>query len=115
MCQQLFDMLQLIIMLTPIRQFFKVDYQTWYEWVIAIALGVGALLWAFIVKLVSRWAWHAAHHWLHLKPAGLCSPRTQPSSRPVSPWLSMRHSVHISHQPVQPPCVQHTHEVQDFS
>eukprot|EP00891_Asterochloris_glomerata_P004702 jgi/Astpho2/4702/fgenesh1_pg.00067_%23_185_t len=46
--------LQLIIMLTPISQFFKVDYQTWYEWLIAIALGVGALLWAFIVKLVSR-------------------------------------------------------------
>ncbi len=54
MFHKLFHTLQLIIMLTPISQFFKVDYQTWYEWLIAIALGVGALLWAFIVKLVSR-------------------------------------------------------------
>ena len=75
MCQQLVCTLQLIIMLTPIRTFFKVDYQTWYEWVIAIALGVGALLWAFIIKLVSRWAWHTAHQSLHHKPAALWQPQ----------------------------------------
>ena len=113
MCQQLFRLLQLIIMLTPIRQFFKVDYQTWYEWVIAIALGVGALLWAFIVKLVSRWAWHTLMLTnCCIRSLQLCgSPRTQPSSRPVSFLLSMQYSVHISHQPVQPPCLRHTHGV----
>ena len=112
MCQQLVCTLQLIIMLTPIRTFFKVDYQTWYEWVIAIALGVGALLWAFIIKLVSRWAWLTNCCIRSLQPCG--SPRTQPSSKHVS-WLSLQHSVYIGHQPVQPPCLRRSHEVQDVS
>ena len=95
--EQPFHMLQLIIMLTPIRQFFKVDDQTWYEWLIAIALGVGALLWAFTVKLVSRWACHAAHHLLHQTPATLWQPLKPAIQQTRHP--SAQHAALGAHQP----------------
>ena len=45
---------QVIIMVTPLSTFFKVEYQDWKEWLFAIALGAGSLLMAMAIKFVSR-------------------------------------------------------------
>ncbi|KAK9829300.1 hypothetical protein WJX72_005021 [[Myrmecia] bisecta] len=49
--------LQVIIMLTPVSSFFKVQPQNAGEWLFAIATGVGALIVALVVKFVSRTIW----------------------------------------------------------
>lgn len=46
--------LQLIIMLTPIRSFFRITSQTWEEWLFAIAIAVVALPLCLVTKLISR-------------------------------------------------------------
>ncbi len=48
--------LQLVIMLTPIRSFFKVTTQDWGEWLFAILTGLGSLVVSVIVKLATRYA-----------------------------------------------------------
>lgn len=53
---------QVIIMLTPVNTFFSVSWQSWPEWLVAISLGAGSLLVAFITKLLSR---SAPSHPLH--------------------------------------------------
>jgi hypothetical protein len=45
---------QLVIMLTPVRYFFKVVSQSWEEWLFAVAIGAGCMLWAVAVKLATR-------------------------------------------------------------
>ena len=45
---------QIVIMVTPLSTFFKVEHQDWKEWLFAIALGAGSLLMAVAVKFVSR-------------------------------------------------------------
>ena len=45
---------QVVIMVTPLSTFFKVEYQDWKEWLFAIALGAGSLLMAAATKSVSR-------------------------------------------------------------
>lgn len=46
--------LQLVIMLSPIRTFFKVGEQDWGEWLFALVTGFGSLIVALLVKLVTR-------------------------------------------------------------
>ena len=45
---------QLVIMLTPLGRFFKVIPPSPIEWGVAVAAGAGALVVAFVVKLVTR-------------------------------------------------------------
>jgi Ca2+-transporting ATPase len=45
---------QLVIMFTPVQHFFKVVNQSWQEWLFAVATGAGCMLWAILVKLVTR-------------------------------------------------------------
>lgn len=45
---------QLIIMFTPVRNFFKVEQQNGAEWAFAVGVGAGSLLMALVVKLLSR-------------------------------------------------------------
>ena len=45
---------QLVIMLTPVRTFFKVVGQSWEEWLFAVAIGAGCMVWALVVKLLTR-------------------------------------------------------------
>jgi Ca2+-transporting ATPase len=45
---------QLIIMLTPVRGFFKVVGQSWGEWLFAVGVGAGCMVWAVAVKLATR-------------------------------------------------------------
>lgn len=46
--------LQLGIMLTPVRTFFKVEEQDWGEWLFALVTGFGSLIVALLVKLATR-------------------------------------------------------------
>ena len=48
------DSCQLIIMFTPVREFFKVEEQNGVEWAFAVAVGAGSLVMALIVKLLTR-------------------------------------------------------------
>ena len=45
---------QIVIMVTPLSTFFKVEYQDWKEWLFALSLGAGSLLMAMAIKIVSR-------------------------------------------------------------
>ena len=45
---------QIIIMLTPLGNFFKVVPQSWQEWLFAVAIGAGCMVWALLVKLMTR-------------------------------------------------------------
>ena len=46
--------LQLVIMLTPLGDFFTVSGQNWAEWLFAIAVGFGSLFVALATKAVAR-------------------------------------------------------------
>lgn len=73
---------QVVIMVTPVGTFFKVDTQNWQEWLFAIALGAGSLLVALAVKLISRRA--LQHHSLHAAEI-IALPCT---NKPCKPWIS---------------------------
>ncbi|KAK9867201.1 hypothetical protein WJX84_002696, partial [Apatococcus fuscideae] len=45
---------QILIVETPINNFFKTTQQSWKEWLFAIAVGAGGLLVSFLVRLISR-------------------------------------------------------------
>ena len=46
--------LQLVIMLTPLGNFFTVEGQNWAEWLFALAVGFGSLFVALATKAVAR-------------------------------------------------------------
>jgi len=45
---------QLVIMFTPVRNFFKVEQQNGAEWAFAIGVGAGSLVMSLVVKLLTR-------------------------------------------------------------
>ena len=47
--------LQLLIMLTPIGQFFRITQQSWEEWMFAIGIGIAALPLCLLTKNFSRY------------------------------------------------------------
>lgn len=47
-------LVQLIIMMTPVRIFFRVQSQSWAEWLFAIGVGAGALPLSLLARLASR-------------------------------------------------------------
>ena len=46
--------LQIIIMTTPLADFFKVDSLEWYEWVFTIGIGLGMIPLSLLIRFVSR-------------------------------------------------------------
>lgn len=46
--------MQLVIMMTPVRVFFKVKQQNWQEWLFAIGTGAASMPLAFITKLIAK-------------------------------------------------------------
>lgn len=47
-------LLQLVIMLTPVRVFFHVRGQSWREWLFATGTAAGCIPLSIVVKLVTR-------------------------------------------------------------
>jgi len=46
--------LQVIIMTTPLGDFFKVDSLQWYEWLVSIAIGIGTIPLSLLIRFISR-------------------------------------------------------------
>lgn len=46
--------LQIVIIMTPVRLFFRVRTQSWQEWLFAVGVGAGSMPLAFLTKLISR-------------------------------------------------------------
>lgn len=46
--------LQILIMLTPLGNFFKVDSLEWYEWVLTISIGAGTIPVSLLIRCLSR-------------------------------------------------------------
>lgn len=54
-----------VLIINFLGMFFKVEPLNWQEWLVTVAIGSGALLWSFIVRLLSR-----NIHW----SCGCCAP-----------------------------------------
>lgn len=47
-------LVQILIVESPINNFFKTTQQSWKEWLFAIAVGAGSLVVSFLTRLLSR-------------------------------------------------------------
>ena len=83
------SVLQIVIMMTPVRIFFKVRYQSWEEWLFALAAGAGSLPIALLTKLISKPIMAALRRHKSRRKS-LVHPVESDSESPHSPWIASK-------------------------